>query len=60
MFFTPPNFHQIILQHPSYLHVFTSGVENSVDLDQIPDDLNIHCFLNRNGYIDQSLSWKGL
>ena len=50
IFFTPPNLNLINLQYPRYLHVFTSGVENSVNHDQKPADLDLNCCQNRNGY----------
>ena len=57
MLYTPPLiFQPINLQYPNYSHVVTSGVENSVNPDQKPADLDLNCCQNRNGYIDQSLS----
>ena len=51
MYYTPPRFYPMICKIVCYKHVFTRGVENSVDPDQLasekPADLDLHCFQNR-------------
>ena len=42
-----PRISSLFLQHSGDKHVFSIRVENSVDPDQKPADLELHCFQKR-------------
>ena len=48
MYYTPPQFRPVDLQHSSCKHLFSIRVENSVTLPTKPSDLDLQCFQKKD------------